>query len=250
MIEDIDHIADIPAYIFGEGSYVASAEGVISSVGLAAQQSSIIFVGLVALLAALFLVWINYWSAGSDNHRALFRFLGYHRGDYSSKLEEFSHSFSNYLWSGVAMSVFAVWIAVIAYAGVDIETNYSLCVYMLLGLLLLYVYQFLFIYIAGLLVACEEFMRILLHLKGIYFSIVSLVTIPMVLCYSLTYGGVNIVFSYLLIAQCVALVVLLLFETFMLFVAQKVSLLHTILYLCAVEIFPITLIWGIFSSKL
>lgn len=55
--------------------------------------------------------------------------------------------------------------------------------------------------------------------------------------------------SYLSVAVALMFGALFLYRTFSLFRARKISILHWFLYLCAIEIFPMTLIWGIYVGR-
>ncbi len=56
----------------------------------------------------------------------------------------------------------------------------------------------------------------------------------------------NLWFSYLAMVQAVAFICIYLFRCLALFISQKISILHWILYLCAVELLPLTFWWAFF----
>ncbi len=58
--------------------------------------------------------------------------------------------------------------------------------------------------------------------------------------------GDNFGVTYIAITVAITFAAIYLFRTFLLFNAQKISILHWILYLCTVEIFPLTLLWALF----
>lgn len=58
--------------------------------------------------------------------------------------------------------------------------------------------------------------------------------------------GENLFFTYIAIIQIVIFIGIYLFRSLLLFTSQKISILHWILYLCAVEIFPLSLWWAFF----
>ncbi len=251
MKDSLTHIADIPAHIFGSESTLAQSapEALLHPEAVLLPEDhptiGLWFMISVVALGALYMLWLNYWSSRSDNHRALFRFLGFHRGDLADKCSEFGRSFSLYLWSGAGLGLTSIWMAITVICGFS-TGDYRRSVLTAASLLAVYLYQIIVILTMRLLLSNSSFTKLLLHLKGISFSITALVLIPTILCYSLSQGVVQSVFSYIVIIQFIMAMLLFLFETFILFLSKKVSLLHTILYLCAVEIFPVTLIWGFF----
>ncbi len=55
--------------------------------------------------------------------------------------------------------------------------------------------------------------------------------------------------AYLAVFSILTMLWVYLFRSFLLFTSQKISILQWILYLCTVEIFPITLIWAFFTRS-
>ncbi len=68
--------------------------------------------------------------------------------------------------------------------------------------------------------------------------------LPVVLLSSLEQK--NLFMSYLAIIVALIFILIYLFRSYLLFASQKISILHWILYLCTVEIFPLTLLWAFF----
>ncbi len=75
----------------------------------------------------------------------------------------------------------------------------------------------------------------------------TLVLIPVLIMGQLELEG-NIIIKIALILALLSLIAYA-YRTFSLFVTKKISLLLWILYLCTIEVFPLTLIWGIFTRE-
>ncbi len=90
----------------------------------------------------------------------------------------------------------------------------------------------------------ETMIRELFTLKSRMLKMSVVWVLPLVLLSSLEQE--NLVISYLVVLVAVMFVGIYIYRSCSLFMAQKISILHWILYLCAVEIFPITLIWAYF----
>jgi hypothetical protein len=81
------------------------------------------------------------------------------------------------------------------------------------------------------------------EVKNTHLAVAALFLVPTVVFWS----GVNPVWDtimmWTIVVEGAVLLISFVFRTFLLFVGQKVSILVWILYLCAVEIFPIALVW-------
>ena len=88
-------------------------------------------------------------------------------------------------------------------------------------------------------------MATLLRIRLIYFVLSTVLVMPLVLMWQLNAGASGGVW---LRAACVAGVItvaLYVRESVTLFISKKISILHWFLYLCTVEIMPVTLLWQI-----
>ncbi len=96
MSPTLDHIADIPAYIFGQSSQRVCPSPTTQVVLEGAEHSLGFYISLFVVLVT-YIFWINYWSAQGANHKTLFSFLGYQRGDYTAKLGGLNPQFKGYI---------------------------------------------------------------------------------------------------------------------------------------------------------
>lgn len=110
------------------------------------------------------------------------------------------------------------------------------------GLVALILVESLALYIIGIVSARTDVCSGLAHLKLLHFgAVISLIT-PVALLYLLTTGTVAQVALWVLLAECFIALILFIKETFLFFRHQRVSILHWILYLCALELIPISLL--------
>ena len=86
--------------------------------------------------------------------------------------------------------------------------------------------------------ACQEIWRT----KLLYFSLVIILLSPMLILALLTEGTTTQVALCASVAICLLSLILFIKETFLLFRTQRFSIFHWILYLCALEIFPLSLL--------
>ncbi len=104
------------------------------------------------------------------------------------------------------------------------------------------VLQIALLWVIGAVAMCADTTSTLLHLRKICFSIFTILCTPTVLLYALSEISRSNLFLYIIVAEVVAILLVFLYETFDLFVSKKISVLHWILYLCTVELFPVSLI--------
>jgi len=89
---------------------------------------------------------------------------------------------------------------------------------------------------------CDGFIRQLMRLKRGGFTLFTVVCTPLILLYALGPRDSYDAFMYVIGIELVALVLVFLYKTYALFVDKKISILHWFLYLCSVELFPVSLI--------
>ena len=97
--------------------------------------------------------------------------------------------------------------------------------------------------LAGAVTLSQPFVSQLMLLKRTYFTLGVIVTVPALLLFALCPRGTGGVWFCIIVIELLATAFLYLRETLNLFLSKKISILHWILYLCTVEVFPISLIW-------
>ncbi len=98
------------------------------------------------------------------------------------------------------------------------------------------------LYIAGVLSNRADACTTIWHTKLLYFSLVLVLIAPMLVLALLTEGLVAKIALCISVAICSLSLILFLKATFLLFRTQRFSIFHWILYLCALEIFPLSLL--------
>jgi len=98
------------------------------------------------------------------------------------------------------------------------------------------------LWVIGGVAMCSDVTSTLMRLRKICFAIFTICCTPTVLLYALSEIERSNVFLYLIVIELVTILLVFLYETFVLFVSKKISVLHWILYLCTVELFPVSLI--------
>ena len=98
------------------------------------------------------------------------------------------------------------------------------------------------LWLIGRVAMCEDVTSTLLRLRKISFSILTICCTPAILLYALSEIYRAKAFLYLIGIEGIICFLVFLYETFDLFISKKISVLHWILYLCTVELFPVSLI--------
>ena len=109
--------------------------------------------------------------------------------------------------------------------------------------LLVYLYGILLLRAVGGVTLTSGFTTQLIRIKRGYAALGAIILAPVILLFALSPLGSDTIWAGLLTAGWLITFLLYLRETFALFISKKISILHWILYLCAVEIFPVTLLW-------
>ena len=112
----------------------------------------------------------------------------------------------------------------------------------LLGITATMIAERILLYLIGTVSGRSDACNMIWHIKLLYFSLVIILLAPMLILVLLTEGLVAQMAFYISVAICSLTLILFFKETFLLFRAQRFSIFHWILYLCALEIFPLSLL--------
>ena len=104
-------------------------------------------------------------------------------------------------------------------------------------------YQTIAVRLAGALTLSQPFIAQLMLLKRTCFALGMILISPPLLLFALCPQGTGGVWFCIIAVELAAAAVLYLKETLNLFLSKKVSILHWFLYLCIVEVFPVSLLW-------
>ena len=97
--------------------------------------------------------------------------------------------------------------------------------------------------ITGAITLTQPFIAQLSLLRRTYFALAVIVTSPTLLLFALCPKGTGGAWFILGAVELIITAVLYLRESLNLFISKKISILHWFLYLCTVEVFPISLLW-------
>ena len=110
------------------------------------------------------------------------------------------------------------------------------------GIILTLLGEALLLFLAGALSGRGDACLNLWHIKLLHFSLVVVLISPMIILALLAEGWVATFALYTSATICSLSVILFIKDTFLLFRSQRFSIFHWILYLCALEIFPLSLL--------
>ena len=97
--------------------------------------------------------------------------------------------------------------------------------------------------LAGAVTLSQPFISQIVLLKRTYFALAVIVTSPVLLLFALCPRGTGGVWFCIIVIELIVTAILYLREVLNLFISKKVSILHWFLYLCTVEVFPVSLLW-------
>ena len=97
--------------------------------------------------------------------------------------------------------------------------------------------------IAGAVTVSQPFVSQLMLLRRTYFALAVIVTSPALRLFALCPRGTGNVWFSVITIELAMTAFLYLKESLNLFISKKISILHWFLYLCTVEIFPVSLLW-------
>ncbi len=98
------------------------------------------------------------------------------------------------------------------------------------------------IYLIGIICERERACKDIWHIKQLHFSTVIILLTPLLILALMTEGTATKIALSCSVAVCLIAVILFIKDTFLFFRAQRFSIFHWILYLCALEFFPLSLL--------
>ncbi len=209
------------------------------------------FQGLVLLLAVIYAVLL-YRNLG-DIRTLLNR--TFHDAPARKRLSEETGSsgFSHFLNVTVTLGLLFAGLLAVKFGGERLEglipddleqiamPGLSLATSLAGALVLLY--QYLMLQGAGAITVSRPFILQLLQLRRTYFALIVVCAAPVLLLYILCPPDSGSIWLYALLAESAVAAILYLKESLGLFLSKNFSILLWFLYLCTVELFPISLLW-------
>lgn len=213
------------------------------------------FQGLVLLLAVIYAVLL-YRNLG-DIRTLLSR--TFHDAPARKRLSEETGSsgFSHFLNVTVTLGLLFAGLLAVKFGGERLEglipddleqiamPGLSLATSLAGALVLLY--QYLMLQGAGAITVSRPFILQLLQLRRTYFALIVVCAAPVLLLYILCPPDSGSIWLYALLAESAVAAILYLKESLGLFLSKNFSILLWFLYLCTVELFPISLLWLLLS---
>lgn len=226
---------------------------VLSEQGVIMGSDTLLAGGLVFTIAALvcfalYCFAIYYYSQQALAVVSVFRSKLY----VDNILGQHNYTFDNFLGIAILLGLMTSGLAVIKVVELTagptvpdvvpgwITVPLTLWVWCTFGAVILY--QLAVLGAAGWLTGSRKFMARLNYLRKINFSLFSIALTPLLLMFSLAGGHGVETLTVLLCSGLGSIVIFHLVRTYMLFVDEKISKLYWFLYLCGVEIFPVTLL--------
>lgn len=118
-------------------------------------------------------------------------------------------------------------------------------VYATLGVVALLIFEQTVLWIIGKVTRYQEITGALIYMKQAGFALAAIAMSPILLLGILSSDRLTDAWNIILIVECAILVLLFIKETLAFFIDKKIPIFHWILYLCAVEAFPLSLIWAL-----
>ncbi|MFI3330493.1 MAG: DUF4271 domain-containing protein [Rikenellaceae bacterium] len=234
---------------FGENSSVLELDNGfyahVTNVTNAALADSIIYKFSVIILLLIYTLWLRK-NISLTSKILKIKYNHEEISNSGSALDKDTIILSNCLWF-LSMGVLLVKILdLTSLEQVNSMYNSSLLKILVLPLCLfspiIYAFKYFALKTSGLLTLSSDFTNDLLELRNLFIASSSLLLSPIVILGALYNGKFLFILAIIGLLASVFLVILWLYKTYMLFLAKKVSTLNWFLYLCAIEIFPLTLI--------
>ena len=210
-----------------------------------------LFQGFVLLLAALYGMLL-YYNMGDI--RALFERIARNSAGSKHVFDEYrGSSFPQFMNTSGIIGLFFLGLLAVKYSDVVLPTPLSdhlpLMAAMPLSVAITVVFcgvlilQWLLLQTIGLVTLSGKFIGQLLQLRQLYFTLANIIISPTLLLFALCPAGEGEIWFFLIVIELAISLLLYLREALNLFLSKKVSILHWFLYLCGVEIFPLSLLW-------
>ena len=237
------------AAVFGEASTLADPQPASAARPLPTDNAP--FQGFVLLLAVLYavLLYSNLGDIGTLLSRA------FHEASSRKRFSEDSGSsgFSRFLHITTAIGLLFSGLLAVKFAGWTLAGRMtelfagaaplvlSLATTLAAGAVVLY--QHLVLGAAGAITVSRPFVAQIILLKRTYFSMAVVIIATVLLLHVLCDEDSGRIWLLIGLAEAAVTAILYLKETLSLFLSKNFSILHWFLYLCTVELFPVSLLW-------
>ncbi|MFR9602766.1 MAG: DUF4271 domain-containing protein [Rikenellaceae bacterium] len=258
------HVADSIAqarlegriHIFGEGSTLCDSVAPRVGEAMAGVESLVtnqIYIILAVAFALLYLLWLPHivrggvikWSQINNRHR---------------KDEDNSRGWLGHQRLGQTIVTWSLWIALLLMAAVrgaaqlwDSQAVFSGKEWIAMGgviVVMTFLYGWGVLRLSGYLTLQNEFVEKILTMRK-QLSIMAILFIsPLCIISGLTNYEEGVWILQLTSAVVVVFLLIYIRQSFLLFIRQNISILHWILYLCGVELLPLTFLWAMATRQM
>ncbi len=243
-----EEVFALPGEVFGEESQLWAMKTVPRDGNGGRLSEGIVYQVSVLALAVGYCLLIYYFRSSVV---ALVKML--RSRIYTEKLlDEANYTFSLFLNLVTGLGVLALSIAIVRgtdlfspggwAGGLPAWAQEAAVPVVAVALGLVWLYQFLVVGLSGWITLSMGFAERLIYLRRLVGALASVTLVPLLLLCTLGSAGAQYVIFWLLMLPLAAVLGFMAWKTYMLFREQNVSILHWFLYLCAVEIFPVSLI--------
>lgn len=236
--------------LFGQASTVAATDNAyLKQPAILAENS--IFQGFVLALAVAYSIFI---ARNLLNIRTLLTRISRDKSSGERMIDEPGNG--NYLhFLNVATVIGLLFTGLIAvrYGGAWVPTDLvaliprgaaiTLSLVTTLACVAVIVFQWILLKLIGAVTLTQPFIAQIILLKRTYFSLATVIASPVLLLIALCPPGKSGILLCIFTVELLVAAILYLREVLNLFILKKISILNWILYLCGVEVFPISLLW-------
>ncbi len=246
----VDTLTVSPEQMFGPASYIPAVGGVGDAVACAESllADNLIFKIAVLLCFAGYCVTLYMYRQQTPALLSVFRSKLY----VDNLLGERNYTFDTFLNAAVGLGILALSLSGIRVADIlggarmaDVLSEWAVTllapvVWLLLGVI--FAYQLVVLNASGAITYSQKFVSDLRYLRKVNFSVASVLLTPLFLMYAMSGQTGFSALSVIILVVILGVGVFHLERTYLLFVDEKISKLYWFLYLCTVEIFPVTLL--------
>ena len=210
-----------------------------------------LFQGFLLLLAVVYVLLI--YHNLPDIRTLLSRIFRNPHSDNRHSEESGSSRYARFMRTTAAIGILFIGILAVKYGRplvADLPSGrFSFATAALLSLtvsalfLLVIGYQWSLLRLVGALTLTQPLITQLRQLRKLYFSGAVVVVTPALLLFTLCPQPASLLWFGLIVIELAVTLFLYVRETLTLFLSKKVSIIHWILYLCSVELFPVSLLW-------
>ncbi len=225
----------------------------VSTVGIDRLVSDPIYIYMLFLFALLYLVWLPHIVKGGSVKWSLLKRM--YRKDSDDNREVVGHQRLGMQATTWLLGLFMTSMLTVRFLAqfFDIQSNVASVVWIFGGVMVvlaLLFYGWSVLRLAGYLTLQKDFVDKLFDMKRQLYVFIVIFVSPMLIISGMSNFAQGEWVLQLSMYVVFVFGVIFVQQSFLLFMRQNISILHWILYLCAVEILPLTFLWGLASRAI